>query len=163
MRIVLPNGEIRGVDVKLDASAGDVTTVLGVSGFVIVAEDGQLIYPADNLYAAVQDGQVLNMTAAETGGKGGVGVPSGVDDPDFWKVVARYQLIYSFAGLAVGVAFAIAGMTLFFHGVTGSTGWIAEAFGAKSSLTDAPPGVILFVAGFLIIVATGFRVKANSR
>ena len=63
----------------------------------------------------------------------------------------------------MGLACVLGGIVLFFHGVTGSTGWIAELVGAKSTLTDAPPGVVLFVVGFLVIVATGFRVKSARR
>lgn len=159
IRLVLPTGQAREIDVQTDEKAGDVTAGVDVHGFLIVAADGRLIYPDEDLYSAVEEGQILEMSPAEAGGKGGVGVPPGVEDPDFWKLVVRYQLIYSFAGLVLGLAFVIAGMILFFHGVTGSTGWIAEAFGAKSTLTDAPPGAVLFVAGFLVVVATGFRVK----
>jgi hypothetical protein len=163
IRLTLPTGQVRAIDVQPNTKASDVMSSVDVSGFLIVAADGRLIYPDEDLHLAVEEGQNLHMYPAETGGKGGVGVAPGVDDPDFWRLVVKYQLIYSFAGLVVGLAFVVAGMVLFFHGVTGSTGWIAESFGAKSTLTDAPPGVVLFVASFLVVATTGFRVRSSKR
>src|SRR5260370_33878569 len=109
IQLVLPTGQARAVEVQPDTKAGDVTAGMDVYGFVIVAADGRLMYPDQDLYGAVEEGQTLKMSPAETGGKGGVGVSSTVDDPDFWKLVVKYQLIYSFAGLGVGLAFVVAG------------------------------------------------------
>ncbi|SRR6266568_5213912 len=159
IQLVLPTGEHEVINVEPETTARDVTEQRDIYGFLIVAADGRLIFPDENLYSAVEQGQVLNMAPSPTGGKGGVGVPASLDDPDFWKLTVRYQLIYSFAGLVAGLAFVLAGVVLFFHGVSGSTGWVAEAFGVRSTLTDAPPGVVLFVAGFLIVAVTGFRIR----
>lgn len=161
IQLVLPTGKRERIEVEPETKALDVMSRVEVAGFLIVAADGHLIFPDEDIYVAVEEGQILNMYPSPTGGKGGVEVPSTMDDPDFWKLTARYQLIYSFAGLIVGLAFVVAGVILFFHGVSGSTGWIAEAFGMKSTLTDAPPGVVLFVAGFLVVAVTGFRVSSR--
>jgi uncharacterized membrane protein len=73
------------------------------------------------------------------------------------------QLIYSLAGLMVGLACIIGGIVLFVHGVSGSSSWVGEVIGARSKLSDAAPGTILFVVGMLIVVVTRFEIRVGGR
>src|SRR5207244_8887319 len=50
----------------------------------------------------------------------------------FWSRLAMLQLIYSLAGLVLGLACVIGGTLLFFHGVVGSRRWVGEVMGGKS-------------------------------
>jgi hypothetical protein len=61
---------------------------------------------------------------------------------------------YSMAGLILGLVCIIGGTILGYGGVAGKTKWTAKAFGFESTLTDAPPGVILFVVGIFVVLAT---------
>jgi len=76
-----------------------------------------------------------------------------------WREAARYHLIYSLAGLILGLACIIGGIILFLRGVTGATSWIASLFGAKSQISDAAPGAILFIVGMFVVYITRFVVK----
>jgi hypothetical protein len=53
------------------------------------------------------------------------------------------------------------GILLFLRGVTGSASWTAKLIGAESKLSDAAPGVVLFVVGGLIVFVTRFRIMAQ--
>lgn len=72
---------------------------------------------------------------------------------------AFYQLIYSLAGLILGLACVIGGIILFLNGVTGSTNWTAKFIGAESNISDAAPGVVLFIVGLFIVWVTRFNAK----
>lgn len=67
------------------------------------------------------------------------------------------QLIYSVGGLLLGLACIVGWVVLFLAGVTGKTNWSAKFFGAITELTDAAPGVILFVVGLFIVWVTKFK------
>ncbi|TME21985.1 MAG: hypothetical protein E6I68_10070, partial [Chloroflexi bacterium] len=69
----------------------------------------------------------------------------------FWSRLAMLQLIYSLAGLVLGLACVIGGTLLFFHGVVGSSSWVGEVIGVKSKLSDAAPGTVLFVVGLAVV------------
>jgi hypothetical protein len=93
-------------------------------------------------------------------------VPCADVDADFvdkttLKKVPLYELIYSILGLLLGLACIVGGILLFFHGVTGSASWTAKFIGAESKLSDAAPGVVLFVVGGLIVFVTRFRFIAH--
>ncbi len=75
--------------------------------------------------------------------------------------MALYQLVYSMSGLMVGLVCMSFGTAMFFHGVYGSTSWVARVLGFDSTLSDAPPGAVLFVAGLLVIFVTRFKVKVR--
>jgi len=79
-------------------------------------------------------------------------------DPQ-WERIARMQLVYSIAGLVLGLASIVGGIVLFFRGISGSSSWIAEAFGFKSTLSDAAPGTVLFVVGIFVVVVTRFDIR----
>jgi hypothetical protein len=79
----------------------------------------------------------------------------------FWGRLARLQLIYSLAGLALGLACIVGGIVLFFHGVAGTSSWVGEFIGVQSKLSDAAPGTVLFVVGLLIVWLTRFAVRVR--
>lgn len=90
-------------------------------------------------------------------------LPSEPGERRFWARLLTFQLIYSLAGLLVGLACVIAGVVLFLHGVSGSSSWVGEVIGARSKLSDAAPGTVLFVVGMLIVVVTRFEVRVRNR
>ena len=79
----------------------------------------------------------------------------------FWSRLAMLQLIYSLAGLVLGLAYIIGGTLLFFHGVVGSSSWVGEVIGVKSKLSDAAPGTVLFVVGLAVVFLTRFTVRVR--
>ena len=79
----------------------------------------------------------------------------------FWGRLATLQLIYSLAGLVLGLACVIGGILLFFHGVAGSSSWVGEVIGVKSKLSDAAPGTVLFVVGLAVVWLTRFTVRVR--
>jgi hypothetical protein len=79
----------------------------------------------------------------------------------FWGRLAVLQLIYSLAGLVLGLACIIGGILLFFHGVTGSSSWVGQFIGVQSKLSDAAPGTVLFVVGLAMVWLTRFAVRVR--
>jgi hypothetical protein len=79
----------------------------------------------------------------------------------FWSRLATLQLIYSLAGLVLGLACVIGGILLFFHGVVGASSWVGEVIGVKSQLSDAAPGTVLFVVGLAVVFLTRFTVRVR--
>jgi hypothetical protein len=45
------------------------------------------------------------------------------------------------------------------HGVAGHTSWTASLLGLHSNVSDAAPGVVLFIVGLFMIWATKPKVK----
>ncbi len=88
---------------------------------------------------------------------GGVEVPSDQVDKDFWRLVLLYQFLYSLAGLIAGLACVIGGMVLFLNGIEGGGSWTADVFGVK--ITDAAPGIVLFILGVVLSNITAFTVR----
>lgn len=79
----------------------------------------------------------------------------------FWGRLAVLQLIYSLAGLVLGLACIIGGILLFFHGVAGSSSWVGQFIGVQSKLSDAAPGTVLFIVGLAVVVLTRFTVRVK--
>jgi hypothetical protein len=77
------------------------------------------------------------------------------------KAIVRHQLIYSLSGLTLGLACVVGGLILTLYGVTGSAGWTAKVLGLESKLSDAAPGVVLFIVGLFVVWATRFSVKSR--
>lgn len=78
---------------------------------------------------------------------------------DFANRALKFRFIYSFLGLIFGLTFALGGIVLCLNGVVGSTSWTAKILGAKSEVSDATPGVILFIVGLFVVFITRFKVK----
>ncbi len=82
---------------------------------------------------------------------------------DVWKQATQFQLVYSLAGLVLGLVCIVGGIILFLNGVTGSTSWTAKILGAESNLSDAAPGAVLFVVGLFVVFVTRYAVKAKGK
>ena len=88
-------------------------------------------------------------------------LPPNLRERHFWGRLAVLQLIYSLAGLLVGLACIVGGILLFFHGVAGSSSWVGEFIGVQSKLSDAAPGTVLFVVGLVVVWLTRFAVRVK--
>jgi hypothetical protein len=76
--------------------------------------------------------------------------------------VSRYQLLYSMSGLVGGIVAMVLGSALFLYGVTSPpTHWWASLIGAKSSISDAAPGAVLFVVRLFLVWITRFEVRVR--
>lgn len=78
------------------------------------------------------------------------------------KVVSesiRWEYRYAMLGLILGLSAIVGGVILGLNGVAGSTSWTARAFGLQSDVNDAAPGVVLFIIGLFMVVATRPKVK----
>jgi hypothetical protein len=71
----------------------------------------------------------------------------------------RGEYLYGMLGLILGLAAIVFGSVLCLHGVAGSTSWSASFLGLSSNINDAAPGVVLFIVGLFMIVATKPKVK----
>ena len=83
----------------------------------------------------------------------------GMRSPMLNRTGTFYQLIYSLCGLVLGLVCVIGGIILFLRGITGATSWTAKILGAESKLSDAAPGVMLFIVGLFIVFVTRFKFK----
>jgi hypothetical protein len=79
----------------------------------------------------------------------------------FWGRLAVLQLIYSLAGLVLGLACIVGGIVLLFRGVVGSSSWVGQFIGVQSKLADAAPGTVLFVVGLAVVWLTRFSVRVR--
>lgn len=86
-------------------------------------------------------------------------LPPHTRDEPIWRAALVYQLIYSLAGLFLGLVCIIGGIVLFLHGVLGTTSWTATFLGASSDISDAAPGAVLFIVGLFIVFITRFKVR----
>ena len=75
---------------------------------------------------------------------------------EVWQQIIRYQFFYAMAALALGFICIISGIALFFHGITGSTSWIAPIVGRETRISDTAPGTILFLVGVFLVYSTRF-------
>ncbi|MEO6798266.1 MAG: hypothetical protein ABI401_06245 [Candidatus Dormibacter sp.] len=92
---------------------------------------------------------------------GALELPAKPGGRNFWGRLVVLQLIYSLAGLVLGLSCVIGGILLFFHGVAGSTSWVGQFIGAQGRLSDAAPGTVLFVVGLLVVWVTRFEVRVR--
>lgn len=92
---------------------------------------------------------------------GALELPPNPGERHFWGRLATLQLIYSLAGLVLGLACVVGGILLFFHGVAGSTSWVGGVIGIQGKLSDAAPGTVLFVVGLLVVFLTRFDVRVR--
>lgn len=88
-------------------------------------------------------------------------LPPDPRERNFWGRLAILQLIYSLAGLVLGLACVIGGILLFFHGVAGSSSWVGQVIGVQSKLSDAAPGTVLFIVGLAVVWLTRFSVRVR--
>jgi hypothetical protein len=90
---------------------------------------------------------------------GAVEVPESMANAEFWKQVIRYQFLYSVFGLISGLACILLGLVLIVNGVASDGHWTADILGVH--LTDASPGVVLFIVGLLLPKVTAFTVRSQ--
>jgi len=76
--------------------------------------------------------------------------------------LSRHQLVYSIAGLVLGLVCVLGGVALFANGVAGSTSWTAKMLGAESTISDAAPGAVLFIVGLFIVFVTRYSLKVRN-
>ena len=88
-------------------------------------------------------------------------VPHKENNPsqNFSIMATRFQLVYSLVGQFLGLVCIISGVFLFCNDATGGTSWTAKILGAESRITDAAPGVVLFIVGLFMVFITRFSVK----
>lgn len=92
---------------------------------------------------------------------GALELPPNLGGRGFWGRLVLLQLIYSLAGLILGLACVIGGILLFFHGVAGSSSWVGQVIGLQGKLSDAAPGTVLFVVGLLVVWVTRFDIRVR--
>jgi hypothetical protein len=80
-------------------------------------------------------------------------------DPRIHRLGMMLKFVYALVGLLVGAGCIIAGVILGLGGVVGHTSWTASALGFTTNMTDATPGVIVFVVGIFFVLITRFNVK----
>jgi hypothetical protein len=78
---------------------------------------------------------------------------------DFHKLGLKLKFVYSVCGLILGLSCIVAGAILGLSGVVGNTSFTASLLGLSTQLTDAAPGVIVFVVGIFMVFITRFRVS----
>ena len=88
-------------------------------------------------------------------------LPPDPKEPNIWGRLATLQLVYSLAGLVLGLACVVGGVVLFFHGVAGSSSWVGQFIGVQSKLSDAAPGTVLFVVGLAVVGLTRFSIRVR--
>jgi hypothetical protein len=84
------------------------------------------------------------------------------DQPDIHRLGLKLKFVYSMTGLFLGLACIVAGVILGLAGVAGHTSWTASLFGLSTNITDAAPGVIIFIVGIFLVLVTRFTVKQRS-
>jgi len=89
-------------------------------------------------------------------------IPASLKDPQTFQHLGSYNFIYAVLGLVLGLVCIIGGIVLFLNGVAGSTSWTAKILGAESNISDAAPGVVLFIVGLFVVYVTRFDVKVKN-
>ena len=69
------------------------------------------------------------------------------------------EYIYGALGVILGLSCVLGGIILGLRGVTGSTSWTASVLGLESKISDAAPGVVLFIVGIFLVWITKPKVK----
>ena len=74
---------------------------------------------------------------------------------DLHRLGLMLKFIYSIVGLLLGLACVIVGLVLGLYGVVGHTTLAASVLGLSTNVTDAAPGVVVFVVGFIADLRRG--------
>ncbi len=86
-------------------------------------------------------------------------IPSTIKSKAFWEKIALHQLIYSLTGLVIGFGCIVGGIVLLLNSIVGNVSMSAKLIGSSANVNDAAPGVILFIVGMMIIIATKYNIK----
>lgn len=70
--------------------------------------------------------------------------------------LSKHQFVYSLSGIILGFTCIVGGAGLFLNGISGSMNWLARFLGAESNITNAAPGVILFIVGVFMVWVTRY-------
>ena len=73
----------------------------------------------------------------------------------------RWEYIYGFMGLILGLSCIVGGVVLGLNGVAGSTSWSAKLLALESQINDAAPGVVLFIVGIFLVRITKPKVRMH--
>ncbi|MDB4951168.1 MAG: hypothetical protein JWM27_3817 [Gemmatimonadetes bacterium] len=73
----------------------------------------------------------------------------------------RHEYRHAALGMGLGLATIVGGCILGIAGAAGHTSWTAKLLGLNSTLTDAAPGVILFIVGVVLVFITRPRVNVS--
>lgn len=71
--------------------------------------------------------------------------------------LAKMEFYNSQIGKFLGAICIIGGVVLFLNGISGSSSWTAKFLGAESKLTEAAPGIILFVIGLFVVFISRYK------
>ncbi len=82
---------------------------------------------------------------------------------DIHRLGLKLKFAYSVCGLFLGFTAIIVGGVLALYGALGKTSFVAKMIGFETNLTDAPPGVVLFVVGLFMVRFTKFSVVEQLR
>ncbi|TPM61244.1 hypothetical protein FJ959_08120 [Mesorhizobium sp. B2-2-4] len=77
---------------------------------------------------------------------------------DIHRLGIKLKFAYSVFGLFLGFTSIVVGGALALYGALGKTSFVAKMVGFETSLSDAPPGVVLFVVGLFMVRFTKFSV-----
>ena len=88
-------------------------------------------------------------------------VLSSQNSTEIIKQGMHYEFLSFLLPFISGFACLIGGFILTILGFTGDTSWIVEVSGFTSKLTNATPGIILMVIGFLIIINKKYEVNIS--
>lgn len=70
----------------------------------------------------------------------------------------KLKFAYSVCGLLLGLVCILTGLALGLAGVAGHTNFTASLLGLNTQLTDAAPGVVVFVVGIFMVFISRFKV-----
>src|SRR4051794_26822687 len=84
----------------------------------------------------------------------GVSLRQMSDFDELHRLGLKLKFAYSIVGLIVGLACILVGLLLGVYGVAGHTSWTASVLGLSTNLSDAAPGVVVFVVGIFVVFLT---------
>jgi hypothetical protein len=103
----------------------------------------------------------IAQNAAQDPNRASIELPADAVTPGAIRNEILYQLIYSIVALVFGFLSIAAGVLLAIYGISGTSDWTFKVPGLGSTLSHATPGVMLTVAGVLIISLTRFKTKSQ--
>jgi hypothetical protein len=78
--------------------------------------------------------------------------------PELQNTLIKHQYMVSLVSLVLGFILIVPGVAITTLGATGNIQWLFKAGGFESNLTNASPGIVLCVVGFLIIFCNRYSV-----
>jgi hypothetical protein len=78
-----------------------------------------------------------------------------------WKAAVDGRAKYALAGLLLGTICIVFGLILLILGIAGNTSWTVKTLGIESTISDAPPGIILTLVGLFVIGFTKYDIRRS--